>query len=279
MYNMRKDNDGDWLFIAHGRKTEQILYVDCFYEKPQDITIKIKGEYTPVEYDTQTGNIVELDFYVANGYTMVNYPLYESDSLLLKLMPLTKSENKIVEKERELIGKIDFKELISYQTEEINVYMLDMAKYSVDGEELQPIDEILKIDLAVREKFGFVKADGDDCQPWCIEKEVPTHFVNLEFEIESDVEVKDTYLAFEEAVQIEFNGKSVDIDVIGWYVDESIKKIKLGAINRGINNLKVKVPITNRLSLENMFILGDFDVKIQGAKTKARENRRPSTGR
>ena len=269
IYNMRNDNDGDWLFIAHGKIEKQRLsVVESFYEKPQDITIKIKGEYTPVEYNTHTGDINEVSFTVSNGYTTVNYALYEFDSLLLKLMPLTKSENTIIENQRKLIKKIDFKEMVEYQTEESNVYLLDMAKYSVDNKELQPIEELLKIDLAVRKELGFVKADGFDVQPWCIEKEKPEHFVNLEFEIESEIEVKDVYLAFEEAAQIEFNGKSVDIEIVGWYVDESINKIKLGTINKGINTLKVKVPITNRLSLENMFILGDFDVKVQGTKTR-----------
>ena len=263
IYAKRKDNDCDWLFIAHGKKEPAFEYD---LDKAQDIVIKIKGSYTPVEYDTFTGEIKELEFSTGGGFTKINYSLFSRDSLLIRLLPPAKSENTSAKADKKLIRTIDFKEKVKYHTAEPNVYLLDMASYSVDGGTKMPVDEIIRIDEAVRKQLGLVPANGRDTQPWVIEEEIPSHFVRLEFEIVSETDVSDTSLAFEEARSVKLNGKSIDIDINGYYVDEAIKTITLGTINKGKNILEVEVPITNRLSLENMFILGDFDVKVCGSK-------------
>lgn len=259
IYNLRKDTDCEWLFIANGKYVEnpdRIL--------PKTVIIRIFGEYTPVLYDTLSGEIKGIAYEIKNNVTEIGYTLYEYDSLLLQLLPKTKEKNEIKPESKEVIKKSERMERLSYKREEPNVYMLDMAKYRIDSSELMDMEEIIRIDSKVREKLGFIAADGMDVQPWMIEKEIPFHFVTLEFEILSSADVKDTYLAFEEADEITLNGNKVNIDFCGYYVDESIHKIKLGDIVKGKNILKVKVPITNRISLENMFLLGEFDVSLNG---------------
>lgn len=34
----------------------------------------------------------------------------------------------------------------------------------------------------------------------------------------------------------------------------------------GVNEIEIKTPLTKRISVENYFLLGDFDVKLQGCK-------------
>ena len=260
IYNLRKDNDCEWLFVARAKYPENTKFEPTLVNK---LVIKAYGKYTPVLYDTLSGEIREISYKVKGGITEIYHTVYENDSLLIKLLPETKAENKI-KCEKNMTDKIEYLGEVSYRREEPNVYLLDMAKYSLDGGAECDAEELLRIDTAVREKLGFIPANGRDVQPWLIEKEVPSHFVSLKFEIPSNTEVKDTYLAFEEAEEITLNGKKIDIKPCGYFVDEAIHKIALGDIKKGMNILTVKVPVTNRLGLENMFLLGEFDVSVKG---------------
>lgn len=259
IYSLRQDGDCRWLFVARAALQDELGYCN-------DSRIKLCGEYTPILYDTLSGEIKDIPFEIKNGVTEIEYTFYESDSLLLQLLPKT-TERKFIEKsERRVIKKLEYLGEAEYSREEPNVYLLDIAKYSLDGGAECEEEEILRIDTKIREKLGFVPADGHDVQPWMIKKEQPQHFVKLCFEIPSTVDVDDVYLAYEEAEEIVFNEKKIDIKPCGYYVDESIHKLCLGNIVKGINSLVVTVPITDRLSLENMFLLGEFDVTVKGMK-------------
>lgn len=53
-------------------------------------------------------------------------------------------------------------------------------------------------------------------------------------------------------------------DLSGYYTDKAIGKIKLPSINKGVNVLEITYPFDSRTSLENCFILGDFNVRLEG---------------
>ncbi|MDR0405767.1 MAG: hypothetical protein LBH54_03110, partial [Clostridiales bacterium] len=88
IYNMRRDGDCEWLFLAHGVKT---MHVDVV--SPQSIIIKIKGKHAPVLYDTISGAISPAAYTIEDGCTIVRAELHCHDSLLLKLEPETSSHS------------------------------------------------------------------------------------------------------------------------------------------------------------------------------------------
>jgi hypothetical protein len=142
--------------------------------------------------------------------------------------------------------------------------VLDICSYSFDGENYSEPEEILRIDKKIRAEFSWPMADGRDCQPWVIEKEAINHFPYLKFEFDREISVP-AKLAFEYAEEIIFNGESVPVNKNGYYVDKEIYTTDLPSIKCGRNTLIVKAPISKRVSLENMFILGDFGVRVDGA--------------
>ena len=100
-------------------------------------------------------------------------------------------------------------------------------------------------------------------QPWKIKESAPDKFPYLRFKFTSEVDA-DCVLAFEEAAEIVFNGKDVSVNPTGWYVDKDIRTVKLPAVKKGENVLVVRAPISKRISLENMFLLGNFGVRVEG---------------
>lgn len=267
IYNMRSDSDDTWLFIAHGKK-----YTSADNNKPQNIIISIKGEFTPTIYNTITGEIEVVPYSVKNGETIIEYSLYSVDSVLLKLGKKTADSLVESKNNKELKYTIDFKDQVYYEREEENVYLLDMARYSLDGGEMQDIEEIMRIDVKCRKQLHFPLADGHDVQPWVIDEEKPTHCITLEFDIESDVEA-DTEFCFEEAQKICLNSKEVEIKPHGYFVDKSIHKVKLPTLTKGKNKLLVDVPFGKRISVESCYLIGNFDVEVHGCSKKIVEQK------
>lgn len=277
IYNMRKDGDCKYLFIANGRremKDEKLTYLPRkerlrpFYKDVvdvNDVIIRITGEYCPVLMDTLTGECREVLFEAKDGFTYIPYSLYAHDSLLLKLVE-GKKEHLCDELEFEEIKTIDFRKSVKYVMDEPNVLVLDMAQYALDDEPLNESEGILRIDDIIRERLGLERADGCQAQPWVFGEKPPQNTVTLKFEVYSELECE-TELAYEEMVYLNINGRELEVKDEGYYVDKSIRKMKIPMLKKGINEIIVKTPIGERVSVENYYLLGDFGVRVNGCQS------------
>ena len=154
IYNMRQDNNCNWLFIAHGVKT---LHVDAV--KMQKIIIKIRGEYTPKLYDTINGIACDIDFKLKDGNTIINTEINCHDSILLRLGEKTTSYKISNKPKRTKIGEINFKNRF-YKRSEPNVLLLDTAQYAFDDGKFNDAEEILRIDNIFRENLATLHAQA-----------------------------------------------------------------------------------------------------------------------
>ncbi len=261
IYQMRQDGDWQWLFIAHGAKT---VHADAVI--PQKIIIRIIGKHTPVLYDTLTGKTLEINYRIENGDTLIESELNCHDSLLFRLGKYQKyfPTGKTTPKKK--IREIDFKCKVAYERIEPNVLLLDMAQYALDGGRLMDEDEILRIDNALRGKLGWPLRKKQVAQPWTLDDEKITHDVTLRFTINSEIHIDKPVLAIENAekLEIKLNNIKVKPIITGYYVDSSIKTIPLPAIKQGVNILAVKIPFGRRTNIEYCYLLGDFNVKVEG---------------
>lgn len=271
VYQMRRDNGADWLFIAHAKKEvptapDHILRgVIRDNVRPQPTVIRIRGEYEPIVYNTLIGEKETIDYRQESGFTIIEYTFYSQDSLLLKLTP-SKGELITAKKVDKPMHEIRIMKNVAYELEEPNVYLLDMAEYSTDGgKSFCETEEIIRIDKKIREIYDYPLASGEDIQPWAIKPEKIEHFPILKFTIESEL-AAECHLAYEYAEEVVLNGERVDIRPDGYFVDHEIHSIKLPALKVGTNELLVKVPIGRRVSIENFFLLGNFGVKVSGCE-------------
>ncbi|MBQ8258468.1 MAG: hypothetical protein IJY97_02805 [Clostridia bacterium] len=266
VHQIREDGDSKWLFIAQGKESPNN---DC--STKQSIRITIRGTWTPTLYNTLNGNITPIACKYIGGNTVIDTGLWAHDSLLLKLDPNASAEAPAVESKpkqtmiqqpRQNITKARFK------LGEHNALLLDMAEYSLDGEEFNGEEEILRADSACRRKLGWEPWGGSANQPWCLPAIPPEHTITLRFKINSEIEVKGASLALEmaEASKITFNGEEVPSVVTGYFVDKSIKTVAMPTIPAGTSELIIVQPFGHRTATEWCYLLGEFGIRVDGMK-------------
>ena len=267
LYQLREDVTCKWLFIAHMRE-ETGEWVDKEIVSKNIVTpyerrIIINGEFTPVLYDTITGEIKKINFEIKNGKTIVYYTFFALDSLLLKLSDVTETSYFAPKSEKKIFKHIRFLDKVKYSLSEENVLLLDIGEYRIDDEKYNEKKEIRQIHNICSDRLNYM---NNGTQPWAIEKEIIKHSVTIKYEFESEIESDNIYLATEDydVCNILFNGEKIENKYCGYFTDKSIGKIKLPKLLKGNNVLEITYPFGARSFLENCFILGDFNVKVEG---------------
>lgn len=270
IYQMREIEDaGRFVFMANGRKL-----VNEDLTRVEHLTVTISGIWRVMLYDTHNGSTHEMKTICTNGETKFLWRMYEEDSLLIKLEKkdhATSSEADFVddawssdwEKVKSIVNPI------KAWYSEPNVLVLDLAEYRLDGGDWQPVEELLRLDNKVRKQLGMHVRSGREAQPYSITvKEKPEHVLELLFHVEMETGVDDLYLALEqpEITEIYVNGLKVEKEDYGYYVDESIRKIALPSLSAGELNIHVKIAYAAHIDVENMYLLGDFGVRVVGNK-------------
>ncbi len=263
IYQMRDDGQ-KYLFIANAHPP--VDRINNGSQRPTEAVIRIIGEYIPTILDTMTGTEKSVRFLTENGYTTVYYDFYENDSLLLRLVKGKGASEPLPLCESEPLLITDVRDKVSYTRHEDNVCLLDLAEYALDDGTFESLEEILRIDKRLREKFGWPLATGQDMQPWAMEKERTEHYVTLRFRFNSEVCLPQTFFCAEEVEALWLNGDSVALNEVGYFVDKAIRKYTLPPIQIGENIITVRVPFAKSESLEACYLTGDFDVRLEGCE-------------
>lgn len=284
-YQMRQDNNCKWLFVCHVERKEQHISVIEKY------TVTIKGKYTVTQYNAQTGEIYAVKSRLEGENTVIECGMYAEDSVLYRLYPVNsdkecrkediKKDGKaaLASKKAAIDTPKHFKTIeyltqpYSYHRAEKNAVLLDYAQYCVDNGPIQKREEILRLDNKIREQLGFVIRKDRMNQPYHLE-EKETHTVTLFYHFKSKINTP-AHLALEapENCRVWLNGTEADREVVGYYVDPSISVITLPNLQVGDNELMVQVAYHQKTNLENIYVLGDFDVNLNGTKAEVAAKR------
>ncbi len=259
IYQERLLDGNRWLFLCRAKKV-----ANSEESEPYDYILKLDGIYTPVLYDTMSGETRILPCKYIGNKTYADLRLYKYDTALIRL------ENKRSDSVDIAIDNTPYTEILigntlEYKREEDNVCLLDIAEYSLDGEYWLPENEVLAIDTACRKRFSLPLIMGKSApQPWVVNDDV-SYDVYLRFQIESKAELN-SHIAFERIEELAVNGEKVSLEADGWYVDEDIRKVRIPQLCLGKNVIIAKVKISKTYGLEPMYLLGDFDVELRGTK-------------
>ena len=263
LHQVRAEDDTRYVFLCHGEKPENPDV--CPRE---DIVLRIRGEWKVRRMDTATGEIAPLHVAYEKGRTVLRYAFYAYDSLLIELTPGRAEAGEDAPAEK----KFDYYALwhpVEIALSEPTVLLLDSAQYAFDDEEnWRDEEELLRADDAFREELGYPLRKKEVAQPWVVPDEPITHHLRLKFTVHSEMEIKSPQQALEnaESVEIAVNGCPVDNASVGWFVDESIKKVQLPDLPAGDSVIELTLPFGRRSNVEWCYLLGDFGVRVQGAE-------------
>ena len=264
IYQMRDDGSYRWLFIANAvyQKISDIA-------NPKKLFIKIKGKFAPKLYDTVSGEIKDVSYSIKYGWTHIEHTAFVHDSILLRLENTEVKELNLSAPTKNVITRTDyFREKVAYRRDEPNVLLLDIAEYKLDNEKnFAAAEEILRLDAIVRERAKIPPKDRK--QPWVIKPEPTTHTVTLRFTFNSEIDVKGAKLAIESPSEcvIRFNGEKISNKPNGYFVDEAIETVPLKkGIKKGTNELIVTMPLGPRTYTEWCYIIGEFNVRLEGTE-------------
>lgn len=272
VYQMRTDEEGQWLFAAHGfEKLRDTFWsmVECRdYPYMEKLHIRLKGEVSLTVYDAMNGEKREISARQENGKTETEVLLGIHDSLLLRLEPVREKgrSGQPVKEEWIQTGRTRVPQPWKITREEPNVLILDRAAYRMDEEAWQPEEDILRLDNICRSRFGYPPKEEARAQPWTVRGETDfPHRLSLRFTVNSAINTA-ANLALEdpEAGEILVNGISVDPSDTGWYVDEAIRVVRLPGLRKGTNFIELRIPYGEKANVENCYLLGDFGVENTG---------------
>lgn len=265
VYQLRQDNDCRWLFLANAQEP---FCKDV--DGGQEIQICLQGIYTPVVYDTQTGDTAPMEAFYRGGQTIIKTKLYGYDSLLLKLTE-GRAQPAQAAAAPELPLAVLPQTFVDYELTEPNVLVLDYAQFKLDDEPMfRGPEEILRLDNLCRAQLGLPGRSGHIVQPYITGKVPSTHRLTLRFTFESEIAVTGAKLALEDAAlaEITLNGVPVANTPDGFFVDRCIGTVALPPLQKGKNVLEVILPFGKASNTEAMFILGAFGVDSTGRMGK-----------
>ena len=278
LYQLREDGDCKWLFIAHGKPTQEQDVCSA-----EDIRLLLTGLYQVELYDTIHATIKQMPTTFKNGRTLVLLTMHRHDSFLFRLTPAAEpySDPDAVKTEKtEPQAPFMFSlpqppgaasnppNRVKVTLHDPNVLMLDRAEYALDNEEYAPAEEILRIDNIFRKRLGFPARHESLVQPWVLPKKPAVNRARLRFTFHSEIELEQVKFALEELdkATIVFNGRQLTASSTGHYIDRAITTMEIGPIQKGENVIEVTMPFANHSNLEWSYILGDFGVRAEGAK-------------
>ncbi len=274
-YQLRDENGERWLFVAHCRdpKNKDLVAGDT-------LRFKIRGEWALTLYDTMSGQTVPLQCEQSSGWTILSYPFYDHDSLLLKLTrqptgtpvapPKLAAISQVGAPGRMLdavAGGIQrFLGRAPVTLSEPNVLLLDLFEYALDSGEYRPLEEILKLDNQLRKELDLPLRMEAVAQPWVENDESTPHTVRLRAHFDCALPIAGAKLALErpDIARVRLNGADIPVKPDGWYVDKCIVTIPLPELMLGGNVVEVEYRYGRKVDLECLYLIGDFSVRVDG---------------
>jgi hypothetical protein len=259
VYQMRQDGKQRHLFICNVSRT---LAADR-------AQVRIAGCWKLVVLDTLTGRIRPMPAEVNDGATAIEHSFPPAGHVLFSMTPI-RSRRLIPSTAPSTTGWTEVARLrdpVRVTLSEPNVLLLDQAEWRINDGPWQSIEEILRIDNAVRRALGLPERGGRMQQPWTDRAPAPVLAqVQLRFTIRCDRRIDGARLALEgfDHARVRLNGRDVPTRASGWWVDESIRTAPLPRLRCGFNELLISIGFSRRTDLEWAYLLGDFSVALAG---------------
>jgi hypothetical protein len=246
---MRKWEGDDWLFLLNLNETER---------RTGDVRLSETFE----NLDIEEWNMVSLE---CLGKSTLRALDFDAGQMRIFRLRDNVKQELIFKKEenREEKNRLFLPETMEYELGEPNVLVLDRAWGFLDGE---PVlggaeSDVLKLDRALRDKFGLKYRGGEMIQPWFASKYCPGSKkslgkLKLIYRFISEIEYETEVAA--EYDKIFCNGIPAEKTGRRW-IDKCFRVFSVHIV-KGINEIVYETNFREESNLEAIYILGDFGV-------------------
>ena len=164
-----------------------------------------------------------------------------------------------------------------YMLDEQNICVLDVAQYKMDDGDWCQEDEILQIDMKIRDYYNLPHRSGIMLQPWyeaSKKHKTPVGQVSLRYQFEMKTLFDDLLFVMEKPHDFDvfINGRQVILseydDPTRRWVDICFHVHRLPAhfFQTGTNTIELHAQFNESVNLEAMYLLGSFGVWLDGTR-------------
>lgn len=275
LYQWRDDGEECYVFIANTDR-------DTTFET----TVTIKGQWRVTVLDTLSGKTmkIKVSYDASVGSTSFDWIFDGCESLMLNLLRRAeavydKPTDLVIEVPKRLVWQSlrKLKHPEKSKMSERNCLLLDYCVYRIDNNQSwSELDEVLRIDNAIRDELEMYRRGAAMAQPWVIPKPrpKPEHKVHLRYSFQTSITLKDAELALEGAhiTKIYLDGQHIpsgEAHTGQWWVDLSISCVALPLIIQGRHEIDLEIEFDAlNTCLERVYLLGDFSVSVDSSRSK-----------
>lgn len=263
------DGRGQENLIAHTRLLENgdvvIAMVNRSENELSDICVRLPELGSVQKLDCRTGESSQVAAAIKNDGLEWSFTLtpYE-EAVFVASAQVDKEDGKPVISG--VTEPIEFADSFPYEIAEPNVRVLDKPAYKIGDGEWQAPEDILRIDIALRDQMGWKHRKGTMVQPWFNQDTAPEQtalHLRYEFSISEIPSAMHLVIEQPEQWQLFLNGEPIKLQADGWYIDIALHKFALDMdqLQEGLNTLECRcTKMRDDIGLEALYLIGDFGV-------------------
>lgn len=244
-------------------------------DKPtSQLTVRIENTpYKAAEcWDFETGTRYAADVASCGDTSILKTTLEAAGTRAFVLTDDADAELPPLPQKTEVVDKLNISGEFSYKCNELNVCVLDFARFRLNDSAWSDEAEILHIDRMVRKTVGIEIRGGEMLQPWFARLTDNSVYRRIALEYTFDIEempVGDLILAGErpERMHYAINGTPLfNDDVHSFWIDDCFKKMAIphGVLKHGRNVITAETDFMRTTNLEALYLIGDFGVRLNG---------------
>lgn len=264
--------------ICQAKRTESgelriVLLNDNRDEEHKKVRVRVKADGNVVRCVAETGDVVPVEFTRDDEYAEFTLD-FEAKTLMLISVggehELSLEEKYDTSGAESFTVDCDFK----YELDEPNIFVLDYAQVSVNGEEMSEPMEVLRADRYVRTRFDLPFRGGQMLQPWFVgQREIPVKgHVTIKFKFDIETLPKTSLkLVMEEPwnFKTQVNGKLLEnLCEDFFWADNCFHAYEVSAelLHIGCNEITLDTEYREDSNIEAIYLMGEFGVRLDGTE-------------
>ncbi|MFA6566857.1 MAG: glycosyl hydrolase [Victivallales bacterium] len=273
LHLLRHHDDGYYLFVCNtGYSLEQQADVSpvigpLLEERRTacpEVLIRLQaGTATPEEWDAMTGKRFRPEL-IDGGIIRTSLPPRSSRLYFFPFIAgveLPQHENQVTVKTEPLTGDWQI------GLNEPNVVVLDSPEYMIGGDAWHSGMDVRQVDQLARERGGLPRRHSLSAQPWSLPENPIRQHVGMAYRTNFEhVPERGIILGGEyHGGVIKANGHELKTTEFQW-VDESLTFFAIPPeyLKTGVNEIEISAFVSETVSLEIWYLLGDFGVRLNG---------------